>query len=246
MSATAGVATMLRLGPLSSEPIVQAAFWSAATIGFYLAAKALHRVWPRWWSTPVTMAPLLLIATVLLLHVSYRDYIRGTGWLVALLGPATVAFAIPIYEQRALICRHWPVLLAGALVGSITSMISAWWLTGVLGLPNGLRLSLLPRSMSTPFAMVVSADIGGLPDLTAAFVVMTGILGALLGEIMLAHLPIRSPLARGALFGMGAHGIGTAKAHEIGREEGSIAGLVMVLVGLLNVLAASAVACCLR
>ena len=93
---------------------------------------------------------------------------------------------------------------------------------------------------------MVSGDIGGLPDLTAVFVVATGILGAALGEILLARLPLRSTLARGALLGMGAHGAGTAKAYEIGAEEGSIAGLVMVLVGVFNVLLAPAVAYCLR
>jgi putative effector of murein hydrolase len=100
----------------------------------------------------------------------------------------------------------------------------------------------MPRSMSTPFAMTVSGDIGGTPDLTAIFVVITGVFGAALGELMLNWLPLRSTLARGALFGMGAHGAGVAKAHQIGREEGSIAGLVMVLVGLVNVLAAPFIA----
>jgi len=92
--------------------------------------------------------------------------------------------------------------------------------------------------MSTPFAMTVSDDIGGIPDLTAVFVVFTGVFGAALGEAMLYWLPLRSRLARGALFGIGAHGAGVAKAHQIGREEGSIAGVAIVMVGLLNVLAA--------
>jgi putative effector of murein hydrolase len=100
----------------------------------------------------------------------------------------------------------------------------------------------MPRSISTPFAMVVSGDIGGVPNLTAVFVVITGLFGAAAGQTLLRLLPLRSGLARGALFGMGAHGVGVAKAHEIGREEGSIAGLVMVLVGLTNVLAAPLIA----
>ncbi|SEF07815.1 TIGR00659 family protein [Rhizobiales bacterium GAS188] len=226
---------MARLIPFWNDPVVQAIFWSAATIGFYLAAKALYRQWPRWWLTPLAVTPALLIILILSLHTSYPDYIRGTHWLVALLGPATVAFAIPIYEQRDLIRRDWPVLLIGVVVGSATAMISAWAMASVLGLNGTLRLSLLPRSMSTPFAMVVSDDIGGVPDLTAVFLVLTGVIGAAFGEIILARLPVRSTLARGSLLGLGAHGAGTAKAHEIGREEGSIAGLVMVLTGLLNV-----------
>ena len=125
-------------------------------------------------------------------------------------------------------------------------MITGWCLATFLGLDGALRLSLLPRSISTPFAMEVSGDIGGIPDLTAVFVVITGVLGAVLGEIMLARLPVASSLARGAALGMGAHGAGTAKAHEIGTEEGSVAGLIMVLVGLLNVLVAPAIALFLR
>jgi predicted murein hydrolase (TIGR00659 family) len=235
-----------QLIPFWNDPVAQAVFWSAATIGVYLAAKKLHRRWRRWWVAPLTATPAILMVTVWLLHTSYADYIRGTHWLVALLGPATVAFAIPIYEQRALIRSHWPVLFVSVVAGSTTAMLSAWALASMLGLGGVLRLSLLPRSMSTPFAMAVSGDIGGVPDLTALFVILTGIFGAGLGETLLTRLPIRSALARGALLGVGAHAAGTAKAHEIGREEGSVAGLVMILVGLFNLLAAPALAYCLR
>ncbi len=228
--------------PIRLDSAGAALLWSAATIGFYLLARALHRRWPRWWLMPLGLAPALIILLVVALHASYRDYIRGAGWLLAMLGPVTVAFAVPIWEQRAVIRRHWPVLLAGMIAGSSTAILTGWALSSLLGLDDVLRLSLLPRSISTPFAMEVSQDIGGTPDLTAIFVVITGLLGAAIGDGMLSWLPIRSAMARGALFGMAAHGMGTAKAHEIGREEGTIAGLVMVLVGLLNVLVAPLVA----
>lgn len=184
------------------------------------------------------IAPALLMLVAVSLHTSYRQYIAGTHWLIALFAPATVAFAIPIYEQRALIRRHWPLLVVGAVAGSITAIASSWALASWLGLDAGLRLSLLPRSMSTPFAMFVSGQIGGTPPLTAMFVLVTGILGAAMGEGLIRWLPLRSALARGALFGMGAHGFGAAKAQQINSEIGSVAGLVMVFVGLLNVLAA--------
>lgn len=225
----------MTLAALWREPLVQAAVWSLATILLYLLAKRVHRRWPRWWLMPLAVAPALLMIAALALNVSYRDYIRGTHWLVALLGPATVAFAVPIYEQRALIRRRWPLLLAGMVAGSLTAVATSWALAYVLGIDGELRLSLLPRSMSTPFAMEVSGEIGGIPDLTAVLVVLTGIIGAAVGDIVLARLPLRSTLAKGALFGVGAHGAGTARAHQIGREEGAIAGLVMVLVGLMNV-----------
>ncbi|XUM24061.1 LrgB family protein [Bradyrhizobium oligotrophicum S58] len=225
----------MTLAALWREPLIQAAVWSLATILFYLLAKRVYRRWPRWWLMPLAVAPALLMLAALALNVSYRDYIRGTHWLVALLGPATVAFAVPIYEQRALIRRRWPLLLAGMVAGSLTAVATSWALAYVLGIDGELRLSLLPRSMSTPFAMEVSGEIGGIPDLTAVFVVLTGIIGAAVGDVVLARLPLRSTLAKGALFGVGAHGAGTARAHQIGREEGAVAGLVMVLVGLMNV-----------
>ncbi|WP_347251857.1 LrgB family protein, partial [Legionella sp.] len=106
----------------------------------------------------------------------------------------------------------------------------------LLGFDENLRLSLLPRSISTPFAIEVSRGIGGTPDLTAIFVIITGILGAVIGEFILTRLSFHSALARGTLLGIGAHAAGTAQAQKIGSTEGAIASLAMILVGLLNVL----------
>lgn len=217
---------------------VDLVLWSAATVAAYVAAKAAHRRHRRWWLMPLLAAPLVLALALGVLHVRYAEYIRATHWLVALLGPTTVAFAVPIYQHRKLLRQQWRALLLAMLAGSVASVGISWLLATALGLDRELRLSLLPRSITTPFAMSVSGDIGGIPDLTAVFVVLTGLLGAVIGDLMLAHLPVRSALARGTLLGMGAHGAGTAKAYEMGRQEGSIAGLTMVLVGLLNVLVA--------
>jgi predicted murein hydrolase (TIGR00659 family) len=221
-------------------------FWSAATIAIYFLSKRLYGRWPSVWTSPLVLTPVLIALIALSLHTSYRDYIGATGWLMAVLGPITVAFAIPIYEQRAMILRYWPVLLFGIVVGSGTAILTAWALASLLSIDGTLRLSLLPRSVSSPFAMTISENIGGVPDLTALFVVVTGVLGAVIGENLLRVLPLKSSLARGALFGMGAHGAGVAKANQIGAEEGSVAGLVMVLVGLVNVLAAPILALALR
>jgi predicted murein hydrolase (TIGR00659 family) len=216
--------------------------WSSATIALYLGARAVHHRWNRWWSTPLALTPLVLVAILVGAGACHHEYLRSTRWLVTLLGPATVAFAIPIYEQRALIRRHWPAIAVGVVVGSLTSMVSAWALAWLFGLDPSIKRSLLPRSVSVPFAVVVSDRIDGSPDLTAVFVVLTGVLGPMLGQSLIRHLPLRSALSRGAAFGMGAHGAGVAKAHQIGPEEGSVASLVMVLVGIVNVLAAPLVA----
>lgn len=223
---------------LKNDPLLQALFWSVMTIAFYAFGKELHHRRPCFWTSPLVVAPLLLILAALSLHVTYGQYISGTHWLVGMLAPATVAFAIPIYEERVLISYHWPLLIMGVLVGSVISMLSSWGLADLLGLSRSLRLSLLPRSVTTPFAMIISGDIGGVPQLTAVFVLITGVLGVTIGEVLLSVLPLQSALARGVLLGMGAHAVGTAKGHQIDKEVGAIAGLVMVLVGLLNVLAA--------
>lgn len=237
---------MHRLDQILAEPAFQMLVWSVVTIGFYGLSKHIYGKWPRWWLMPLAVTPVLIAVTLLAFHANYHEYIGGTRWLVLLLGPATVAFAIPIYEQRALIRRHWPTLLVGMIAGSLTAIASSWVLATLFGLDHTVLLSLLPRSISTPFAMEVSGEIGGVPDLTAVFVVVTGIAGALIGDMILARIPLASALARGALFGVGAHGAGTARAHQIGETEGAVAGLVMVLVGLLNVMAAPFVAHVLR
>jgi putative effector of murein hydrolase len=171
-------------------------------------------------------------------HTSYTVYISGTSWLILLLGPAIVAFAVPIYEQRKLIRENWLVLIIGVFVGSSVAILSSWGMATLLGLDGIMRLSLLPRSVSTPFAMNVSSIIGGVPELTTVFVMITAIFGASVGELIIYCLPVRSVLARGALFGMGAHVAGSHKAYQINQDSGAIAGLVMIFAGILNVLAA--------
>lgn len=220
---------------------VEFLFWPAVTVAAYALARWAYRRRPCLWTSTLVMAPALLLGLAVALHTGYSDYMQGSHWLMLMLGPVLVSFALPLYEQRALIRRYWPVLAAGVAVGSLIAGASAWLLGSLLDLPDGLRLSLLPRSITTPFAVSVSQHVGGAPDLTAVFVIITGVLGGSLGQWMRNWLPLRSALARGALLGMGAHGVGAAKAHELAAEEGAIAGLVMVMAGLFNVLVTPAV-----
>ncbi|CAI8846124.1 LrgB family protein [Pseudomonas soli] len=221
---------------MSLEPMPL--FWLALTLSAYLGSRWLYRRSGRYLLSPLILVPALLLAVAVPLHTAYTEYARNTHWLMGVLGPVTVAFAVPIWQQRALLARHWPALLVGMLTGSVASIGSSWALAHLLALDDAVSLSLLPRSITTPFAMPVAQDLGGVPELTAVFVMFTGVLGAMFGGILLRWLPLRTPLARGALFGVGAHGAGVSRAQEVGREEGSVAGLVMVLTGLLNLLAA--------
>ena len=209
-----------------------AVFWLTATLAAYVVSRIVHHFAHSFLTSPLLLTCVLCLALTMGLHTSYKEYMRGGQWLLLLLGPATVAFALPIYEHRALLRRHWPTLAVGVAFGCILAFGGSWLLSGLLDLPRDVRLSVLPRSFTTPFAMAFAKDVGGAPDLAAVCVIATGILGASLGGMLLKVLPLRCALARGAMLGMGAHGAGVARAREIGDEEGAVAGLVMILAGV--------------
>lgn len=215
-----------------------AALCFLVTLCCYYLGKAAYARWPRPWLLPLVTVPAMLILLVVVSGIPYAIYFADTRWLVWLLGPATVAFALPIYHQRELIRRYPLSLAAGVVVGVLLGLASSWVLARLFHLPDEVARSLLPRSVSTPFAILASDYFGGSHQLTALFVIITGVFGMILGEAMLVLLGLRSKLARGALFGAAAHAAGTVKAREIGAEEGAVASLVMMFAGILMVLLA--------
>lgn len=216
----------------------QGLFWLALTIVLYVASRSLHKRFPHTLLSPLIAVPVLLIAILLAAHVSYASYNAQSHWLSAMLGPATVAFAVPIHEYRAVIRRHFMPLIAGVVVGMTVAVVSTVVLSRLFGLPESLERSLSVRSISTPFAIAAAPQMGGQAELAAVFVVITGLAGMVLGEWLLSWLPVRSALARGALFGAGAHAVGTATAHRRDTEEGVISSLTMIIAGILMVLLA--------
>ena len=210
------------------------------TVALYFASKYLYARFRSPWLTPLVSVPVVLAVIVLVAHIPYPVYFQDTRWLMWLLGPATVAFAVPIYEYRDLLKRHWISLTVGVTVGIVVAVGGSLVLAKLLHLSPELQRSLMTRSVSTPFALAVSDKIGAPRDLTALFVIATGVCGMLFGEIVLALVPLRTRLARGALFGAAAHGVGTAKARELGSEEGVVASLTMMIAGVVMVLLAPA------
>jgi putative effector of murein hydrolase len=209
--------------------------WAAATLILYVLARSLHARLNRWWSGPALSVSFLLLIAALLTGTNYEQYAEYSYAFVWMLGPATVAFALPLYRERALIRRHWAVMLAGVSVGSIVSLAVTWATLTLLPMDATTAQSLWPRSMTSPFAMPFAAQIGGDPNLAALFVILTGVIGAAMGNVLL-RLPIQSPMARGMALGTGAHGVGTSFAFTLGQREGAIAGLAMILTGLVNTL----------
>lgn len=214
---------------------VGAAGWIAATVALYAGARALHRRCGVVVLSPLLLAPAVLVAALLALRVPYARYMQGGDLLGRVLAPVTVAFALPLYRHRALLRRHAVELGAGLLAGSLVAVSSSLALARAVGLGSAVARSMAPRSVTTPLAMMAASTLGGVPSLTAVFVIATGLVGLVLGRLFVRRLPLRSPLARGALLGLGAHGAGTAQAMELGALEGAVAGLVMICAGLLLV-----------
>jgi putative effector of murein hydrolase len=174
----------------------------------------------------------VLIALALLTHVRYPQYIAQTHWLVWLLGPTTVAFALPLHENRQLLRKHWMSIATGVIVASGVSIATTVWFAQAFGLPVDLQKGLAVRSVTTPFAIEAERVLGGPTDLAALFVL-------LMGETILRLLPrVRSKLAAGAILGGAAHGSGVAKARQFGDVQAVVASLVMMIAGAVNVLLA--------
>ena len=209
-----------------------------ATLGFYYLTKLAYRRKKVIWLAPMLAAPLAIIALVLSLHIPLDDYYLYTHFLVLMLGPATIAFAVPIYQERDVIRRYPFTLAIGVCTGLLLGLISSWILVQIFPMPKELAEGMMVRSVSTPFAVEAVAAFGGVPDITAMLVIMTGIIGMAVSEPVFKLAKIRTPLAKGIALGAASHGAGTAKAHELGREEGVIASLTMIFTGVAMVLCA--------
>ena len=202
----------------------QAAHWLYRRSGNHAAAN------------PVLLAMLMLMGFLSLTGISYQRYFEGAQFVHVLLGPATVALAIPLYGQlRRLHAMALPLLLA-LCAGSATAIISAVLIARACGASLATQLSLAPKSVTTPIAMGISENIGGIPSLTAALVIVTGIVGAVGGRSLFRLLGVRDDAVKGFAMGIAAHGIGTARAFQESETMGAFSALAMGLNGLLTAL----------
>ncbi|CNB72355.1 putative inner membrane protein [Yersinia enterocolitica] len=209
-----------------------------ATLALYFANKKLYRRRRSLLLMPLVLTPMVLVLLLVVTHISYQDYIGETHWLLWLLGPATIAFAVPIYENLSIIRRHWLSLTAGVITAITVAVVSSVWLAELLTLSEEVQRSLAVRSITTPFALEAAKQLGGQPDLVALFVVITGVFGMAVGDLLFLRLSVRSGLAKGAGLGASSHGAGTAKAYEMGQQEGVVSSLVMMLAGIMTVIGA--------
>ncbi len=218
---------------LSTTPLL----WLAVTlIAYQLGVWLFRRLGCSPIFNPVLIAVLVLVLLLKLSNTPYQTYFKGAQFIHFLLGPATVALAIPLYREVAMIRKSFRPIAVTLLLGSLAAIVSAVGIAWLLGGERVLLLTLAPKSVTTPIAMGISEQIGGLPSLTAVAVVLTGITGTVIGDLVLKLVRVHDDTACGMAFGVASHGIGTAHAMQKSRTAGAFSALAMALNGLLTAL----------
>jgi predicted murein hydrolase (TIGR00659 family) len=197
-----------------------------------LAYQGAFWIYQRTGHNPLANLVLFLSLT----GTSYDTYFAGAQFVHFLLGPATVALAIPLYTQFRRVRSMLLPVLAGLLAGSLTAIVSAVLVARLLGASSATQLSLAPKSVTTPIAMGIAERIGGIPSLTAVLVIVTGILGAVGARFVFDAIKVRDPAVRGFAIGIASHGIGTARAFQVSEQSGAFAALAMGMNGALTAL----------
>lgn len=160
-----------------------------ATVIIYFANKRLYRRFRALPLMPLVFTPILLVLMLVFGHISWQNYIGESHWLLWLLGPATIAFAVPVYDNLAIIRRHWMSLSAGVVTATVVAVCSSVWLARLFTLSDEIQRSLAVRSVTTPFALAAAKPLGGQPDLVALFVVVTGVFGMAVGMCCFCGFP---------------------------------------------------------
>ncbi|MDD0838998.1 LrgB family protein [Curvibacter sp. HBC61] len=211
--------------------------WLALTLLAYLGAVALYqRSGHKPFLIPVLTAVAFIIAVLMLTGTPYPTYFDGAKFVHFLIGPATVALAVPLFSQFQRLRRIWRPVLVALLVGSLTAMVSAVGIAWALGGTRETLLSLMPKSSTMPIAMAMAERWGGLPSLAAVAVAVTGVGGAIMARPLLNLAGIQDPAVRGFTVGITAHAIGTARALQVHETAGAFSALAMGLNGVATAL----------
>ena len=188
---------------------------------------------------PLLIAIIFVIVLLKLLRVDYDAYYSGAQYLSYLLTPATVCLAIPLYQQLEALKKNWKAIAAGIAAGVLASLSSILLLSRLFGLTHEQYVTLLPKSITTAIGIGVSEELGGIVTVTVAVIIITGILGNVLAEMVCRMFRITEPVAKGLAIGTSSHAIGTVKAMEMGEVEGAMSSLAIAVSGLITVIGAS-------
>lgn len=218
-----------------TELLTQGAVWGVLlTVGAYALGFVLQKKTGRAWCNPLLLASLFVILFLRLCRVPYPDYQAGAAPVSFLLLPATVSLAVPLYEQWEALRKNAAAILSGIGAGVLVSVGAILILAWVFRLDWAAAVSLLPKSVTTAIGVDVSAELGGIPALTTAVIILTGIFGNLAAQITCKLFHITDPVAKGVGIGSASHAIGTTKALEMGPVEGAMSSLSIAVAGILT------------
>lgn len=188
---------------------------------------------------PLLISIIITIVVLLCTKMDYQVYYDGAKYISYLLTPATICLAIPLYEQVTLLKKQWKAVIGGIVTGVLTSMFCIFVMCLVMGLGHAEYVTLLPKSITTAIGMGVSEELGGVVTITVAVIVITGVLGNVISDLVCKLFHLEEPVAKGLALGTAAHAIGTAKAMELGEIEGAMSSLAIAVAGLLTVVTSS-------
>ena len=207
-------------------------------VTYELGASAKRR-WKLAIFNPLLLSVLAVMGVLTLLDLDYDLYYEGAKYISYLLTPATVCLAVPLYEKIELLKSHAGAIFGGILAGVLTSLVSVLAFALLFGFTHEQYVTLLPKSITTAIGMGISEELGGLVTITVAVIIITGVLGNIMAELVLRLFHIEDPIARGIAIGSASHAIGTVKAMELGEVEGAMSSLSIAVAGLLTVVGAS-------
>ena len=214
-------------------------WWSLPlSVGVFLLARRLAAKLKMSIINPLLVAMAIIIPLLLVLQIPYTRYFAGSQLLNQLLQPAVVALALPLYEQMHQIRARWKSLIGVCMIGSLTAMTSGTAIALWMGATPEIAATILPKSVTTPIAMAVSASLHGIPAISAICVLIAGVLGAVFGHMVLNLLGVKTRAARGLAIGNASHALGTARAAEVDYQEGAFSSLALVLCGIITSLLA--------
>lgn len=210
-----------------------------ATLAVYFIGLAIHKKTGVALLNPLMLGVIMMIALLSVFKIDYSAYAKSASIISNLLTPATICLAVPLYEQVSLLKKHPAAIFAGIASGVLTSLLCVFVLSLLFGLDHASYVTLLPKSITTAIGIGVCQELGGYISITAAVIIITGILGNIISEGVLKVLHITEPIAKGVAIGTSSHAIGTSKALQIGQIEGAMSSLSIVVSGILTVLSAS-------
>ena len=188
---------------------------------------------------PLLIAIILTAAVLLVFKIDYTAYNASAKYISYLLTPATVSLANPLYEQLDALKNNWKAIIAGIFSGVVTSLLSILAMSVIFGFTHEEYVTFLPKSITTAIGMGVSEELGGYVPVTVAIIIITGVLGSVIAETVLKIFRIKDPVAKGIAIGTASHAVGTSKAMEIGKTEGAMSSLSIVVAGIITVIGAS-------